>query len=132
MLYSSKSDWNYSPHLVAIRMAVLLGICAGWPCAAAANSDEQQIRTIRQQVDSAFEHHNAKELAAFYRFDGHFSAPAVHLDGADAIQRTNNSMFSRRPDVNLNHRISRIAVNEEWGIASEQGEWVDRLVPPLQ
>jgi hypothetical protein len=34
--------------------------------------------------------------------------------------------FLKWPDLTLTHRASRIVVNEDWDLASEQGEWIER------
>ncbi|HKV23136.1 MAG TPA: nuclear transport factor 2 family protein [Candidatus Acidoferrum sp.] len=85
-----------------------------------------QIRSVRQEIDRAFQQHDAKRLAALVTSDGHFTAPEVHTDGADALEHSRASLFTKRPDVTLEHHTNRIAVNENWDLASEQGDWVER------
>jgi hypothetical protein len=39
-----------------------------------------------EQIDGAFQRHDAKQLATFARSDIHFTAPSVHTDGVDALE----------------------------------------------
>lgn len=89
-------------------------------------SSEEQIRAARKEIDEAFRRHDAKRLTALFGVDCHFTAPTVHVDGALALERSHESLFSRRPDVILTHHINRVTVNENWDVAAEQGEWVER------
>ncbi len=84
------------------------------------------IRSVRQEIDIAFRRHDAKQLATLVSSDCHFTAPTVHTDGADALERFDASLFVRRPDVTLTHQPNRIVVNEGWDVASEQGDWIER------
>jgi len=47
-----------------------------------------QIRSVRQEIDDAFQRHDARQLATLVTSDCHFTAPSVHTDGADALART--------------------------------------------
>jgi ketosteroid isomerase-like protein len=84
------------------------------------------IRSVRQEIDIAFGRHDAKQLATLVSSDCHFTAPTVHTDGSDALERVDASLFERRPDVTLTHQPNRIVVNESWDVASEQGDWIER------
>jgi ketosteroid isomerase-like protein len=84
------------------------------------------IRSARQEIDNAFQRHDAKQLAAWLSSDCHFTAPTVHTDGSAALERFHESLFIRRPDVTLTHEANRVVVNERWDVASEQGNWVER------
>ena len=85
-----------------------------------------QIRSVRQEIDDAFQRHDARQLTTLVTSDCHFTAPSVHTDGADALERAHRSLFTRRPDVILTHYANRIVVNEDWDLASEQGDWMER------
>ena len=85
-----------------------------------------QIRSMRQEIDKAFQRHDAKQLATLFSSDCHITAPTVHVEGSDALERFHGSIFLKRPDVTLIHHVNRIVVNENWGVASEQGEWMER------
>jgi uncharacterized protein (TIGR02246 family) len=85
-----------------------------------------QIRSVRQEIDDAFQRHDARQLATLVTSDCHFTAPSVHTDGADALERSHTSLFTRRPDVILTHHANRIVVNEDWDLASEHGDWIER------
>src|SRR5690348_1485275 len=85
-----------------------------------------QIRSKRQEIDKFFQHHDAKQLASLFTSDCHFTSAAIHVDGSDALRESNATLFLKRPDVILVHYTKRIAVNENWDVASEQGEWVER------
>jgi ketosteroid isomerase-like protein len=86
----------------------------------------EQIRSLRQEIDQAFQRHDAKQLTAFVSSDCHFTSAAVHIDGSDALERSHTSLFMRRPDVILTHHPNRVVVNENWNVASEQGDWIER------
>jgi uncharacterized protein (TIGR02246 family) len=89
-------------------------------------SSADQIRSLRQELDKTFAQHDATKLSALFTTDCHFTAPKVHTDGSDALERFHKSLFERRPDVILTHDASRVDVNESWDVASEQGEWIER------
>lgn len=84
------------------------------------------ITSARHEIDKAFQSHDAKQLAALFSKDCRFTAPPTHADGSDDLERFNASLFAKRPDVTLTHRSNRIAVNENWDLASEQGDWIER------
>jgi ketosteroid isomerase-like protein len=81
---------------------------------------------MRQEIDTAFQRHDAKQLATFVSSDCRFTAPSRNIDGSDALERFYTSLFIRRPDVTLTHRPDRVVVNEDWDVASEQGDWTER------
>ena len=91
----------------------------------ATSGSADQIRSMRREVDNAFQHHDPKQLATLFSPDCHFTAPSIHIDGSDALERSHESLFLKRPDVILTHHANRIVVNENWDVASEQGEWVE-------
>jgi ketosteroid isomerase-like protein len=95
-------------------------------CQTTSSSSAEQIHSARQEIDKAFERHDTKQLATLVNADCHFTAPSVHIDGSDALERFHASLFMRRPDVILTHRPNRVVVNEDWDVASEQGDWVER------
>ena len=90
------------------------------------SGSEGQIRCVRQDLDLAFQRHDAKRVAALATSDCHFIAPSIHVDGSDALQRFDESLFLKRTDVTLLHHPNRIVVNEDWDVASEQGDWIER------
>jgi uncharacterized protein (TIGR02246 family) len=90
------------------------------------SSSADQIRSVRQEIDDAFQRHDATQLATLVTSDCHFTAPSVHTDGADALERSHKSLFKRRPDLILTHHANRIVVNEDWDLGSEQGDWIER------
>ena len=96
------------------------------PYEPADSASANQIRSQRQEIDKAFQRHNAKQLAILFSSACHFTAAAVHIDGGDALEHFHETLFLKRPDVTLVHRTDRIAVNENWDVASEQGEWIER------
>ena len=108
------------------RMLSLLLVSTALFCQNTTSSSAGQIRSVRQEIDKAFQHHDAKQLAALVSSDCRFTAPTVHLDSSEALERFQASLFTRRPDVTLNHHPNRIAVNEAWDVASEQGDWIER------
>ena len=81
---------------------------------------------MRQEIDKAFQRHDAKQLTTLVSSDCHFTAPSVHIDGSDALEHFHASLFMRRPDVILTHHPNRVVVNEDWNVASEQGDWMER------
>jgi len=81
---------------------------------------------MRQEIDKAFQSHDAKHAATLVTPDCHFTTPVVHTDGSDALERFQASLFTRRSDVTLQHHPNRIVVNEDWDVASEQGDWIER------
>jgi uncharacterized protein (TIGR02246 family) len=85
-----------------------------------------QIRSIREEIDNAFQRHDARSLAALFTSDCRFTAPSAHTDSSEALERADASLFVKRPDVTLTHRATRIRVNEHWDVAAEQGEWIER------
>jgi len=89
-------------------------------------SSASHIRSARQQIDDAFQRHAARQLATLVTADCHFTAPSVHTDGPEALERFYTSLFAKRPDVTLTHHVNRIAVNENWDLASEHGDWIER------
>jgi ketosteroid isomerase-like protein len=95
-------------------------------CQTTTSSPAAQIRSVRQEIDNAFQHHDAKQLTTLVSSDCHFTAPSVHIDGSDALEHFHASLFMRRPDVTLTHHPNRIVVNENWDVASEQGDWIER------
>ena len=90
------------------------------------SGSDGQIRSVRQELDLAFQRHDAKQVAALATSDCDFIAPSIHVDGSDALKRLNESLFLKRTDVMLAHHANRIVVNEEWDVASEQGDWIER------
>jgi ketosteroid isomerase-like protein len=90
------------------------------------SSSAEQIRSLRQEIDKAFQRHDAKQLTTLVSSDCHFTAPTVHIDGSDALERSHASLFTRRPDVIFTHYPNRVVVNENWDVASEQGDWIER------
>jgi len=90
------------------------------------SSSADQIRSVRREIDDAFQRHDARQLATLVTSDCHFTAPSVHTDGADALERSDTSLFARRPDVIMTHHANRVVVNEDWDLASEQGDWIER------
>ena len=84
-----------------------------------------QIRSQRQEIDKAFQRHDAKQLATLFSSTCHFTSAAVHIDGGDALEHSHEALFLKRPDVTLVHHTDRIGVNEKWDVASERGEWVE-------
>ena len=90
------------------------------------STSANQIRSQRMEIDKAFQQHDAKRLATLFSSTCHFTTAAVHIDGCDALARSHETLFQKRPDVTLEHHTDRIAVNESWDVASEEGEWVER------
>jgi len=109
-----------------LRMLVLIIASAPAFCQTASFGSQDQIRSIRRQIDGAFQHHDAKRLATLFSSDCHFTAPSSHIDGSEVLERFDAALFMKRPDVTLSHAVNRIVVNENWGLASEQGEWTER------
>jgi ketosteroid isomerase-like protein len=92
----------------------------------AISGSTEQIRSMRQEIDKTFQNHDAKQAATLATPDCHFTTPVVHIDGSDALERFQASLFTRRTDVTLAHYPNRIVVNEDWDVASEQGDWIER------
>lgn len=103
---------------------VVAGTSAFWQTAHSRSAD--QIRSVRREIDDTFQRHDARQLATFVTSDCHFTAPSVHTDGANALEGFHTSLFARRPDVILTYHANRIVVNEDWDVASEQGDWTER------
>src|SRR5260370_25645387 len=95
-------------------------------CQATTSGSAEQIRSLRQEIDKACQRHDAKQLATLVSSDCRFTAPSVHIDGSEDLERFYASLFTRRPDVMLTHHPSRIFPNENWDVASEQGDWIER------
>jgi ketosteroid isomerase-like protein len=89
-------------------------------------SSAEQIRSMRQEIDQAFQRHDAKQLTTLVSSDCRFTAPTVHIDGSDALERSHAALFTKRPDVIFSHHPNRVVVNEDWDVASEQGDWRER------
>ncbi|SRR5260370_40026059 len=106
------------------RILFLLNAAASWQTAASSSAD--QIRSVRQEIDKSFQKHDAKQLRAWFTPDCHFTAPSLHIDGAEALEQSDASLFTRRPDVIFIHHTNCIAVNENWAVASEEGDWTER------
>ena len=96
------------------------------PYEAADSVSADQIRSQRQEIDKAFQRHDAKQLATLFSSACHFTTAAVHIDGGDAVEHFHETLFLKRPDVTLVHQTDRIVVNESWDVASERGEWIER------
>lgn len=77
-----------------------------------ASGSADQIRLVRREIDTFFQRHDPKKSASLFTSDCHFTAPSVHIDGLEALERSHT----------LIHNSNRIVVNEEWNFASEQGE----------
>jgi ketosteroid isomerase-like protein len=107
-------------------MLSLLLVSTALFCQNTTSGSAGQIRSLRQEIDKAFQRHDAKQLAALVSADCRFTAPTVHLDDSEALERFQASLFTRRPDVTFTHHPNRIVVNEAWDLASEQGEWIER------
>jgi len=117
--------------IIAMRSVTLLMIAvtfAFWQTTI--SSSDEQIRAVCEQIDGAFQRHDANQLATFAISDIHFIAPSVHTDGVDALERSYMSLFAKRPDVTLFHHENRIAVNEDWNLASEYGDLLERWTYP--
>jgi uncharacterized protein (TIGR02246 family) len=110
--------------LSRISFLILASVSAFWQ--ATNSSSAEQIRSMRQAMDKAFQRHDAKQLATLVSSDCHFTAPSVHIDGSDALEHFHEALFRRRPDVILTHHPNRVVANEDWGVASEQGDWIER------
>ena len=108
------------------RLLFLILVSTPVFCQTTTSSSAEQIRSVRQDIDKAFQRHDTKQLATLVSSDCHFTAPSVHIDGSDALERFHASLFLRRPDVILTHRPNRVVVNEDWDVASEQGDWIER------
>src|ERR1700730_5724144 len=108
------------------RLLFLILAFASVLCQTTTSTCGEQIRSLRQETDKAFQHHDAKQLAALVSSDCRFTAPTVHIDGSDDLERFYASLFTRRPDVTLTHHPNRVVVNENWDVASEQGDWTER------
>jgi hypothetical protein len=87
------------------------------PYEAADSVSANQIRSQRQEIDKAFQHHDAKQLATLFSSACHFTTAAVHIDGGDALEHFHEALFLKRPDVTLVHQTDRIVVNENWDVA---------------
>ena len=109
--------------LSRILCAAIASTVPFWQIAISSSAD--QIRSTRQEIDKSFQLHDTKQLSPLFTSDCHFTAPSVHIDGSDALERFHASLFMRRPDVILAHHVNRIVVNENWNVASEQGEWTE-------
>lgn len=96
------------------------------PYKAADSVSAGRILSQRHQMDEAFQHHDAKQLAALFSSACHFTTAALHVDGGDALEHSHEALFLKRPDVTLVHQTDRIVVDENWDVASERGEWVER------
>jgi ketosteroid isomerase-like protein len=108
------------------RMLFLILASTSVFCQIKTSSSAGQIRSMRQEIDKAFHRHDAKQLTTLVSSDCHFTSPSVHTDGSDALERSHASLFMRRPDVIFTHHPNRVVVNENWGVASEQGDWIER------
>lgn len=108
-----------------IIVCILLGSTAEF-LQTRTSSSADQIRSVSREIDDAFQRHDAKQLAALVTSDCHFTAPSVHVDGAEALERFHTTLFTRRPDVSLVHHANRLVVNEDWDVASEEGDWTER------
>jgi ketosteroid isomerase-like protein len=108
------------------RMLFLILASASAFCQTTPSNSAGQIRSLRQEIDKAFQRHDAKQLAALVSADCRFTAPSAHVDGSDALERFQASLFTRRPDVTLTHHPDRIVVSDNWDLASEQGDWIER------
>jgi hypothetical protein len=74
-----------------------------------------QIRSLRQEIDKAFQRHDAKQLATLVSPDCRFTAPSVHIDGSDAllmqeavVHRTKPCLPTGRVLVLLSHGLPTI------------------------
>lgn len=85
-----------------------------------------QIRSARRNIDQSFQQHDAKQLRSWFTSDCHFTSAAAHFDGAERLEQADASLFTRRPDVVFLHHVNRVAVNENWDVASEVGDWTER------
>lgn len=94
------------------RMFILILASTPVFCQTTTSSSSEQIRSIRKEMDTAFQRHDAKQLTTFFASDCQFTLAAVHIDGSDALERSHASLFARRPDVILTHQPNRIVVNE--------------------
>jgi ketosteroid isomerase-like protein len=107
-------------------MLFLILAAASVFCQTTTSSSAEQIRSMRQEIDKAFQRHDAKQPTTLVNSDCHFTAASVHIDGSAALERFHASLFTKRPDVILTHHPSRVVVNEDWDVASEQGDWIER------
>jgi ketosteroid isomerase-like protein len=108
------------------RMLFLILASTSVFCQTTTSSSAGQIRSLRQEIDKAFQRHDAKQLTTLVSQDCHFTALLVHIDGPDALERFHASLFMRRPDVILTHHPNRVVVYEDWDVASERGDWIER------
>lgn len=95
-------------------------------CQITTSNSAEQIRSMSREIDKAFQRHDAKQLTTFVSPDCHFTSASVHIDSSDALERFHASLFMRRPDLILTHHPDRVVVNENWDVASEQGDWIER------
>lgn len=106
------------------KLLLLILLAALWQITDS-NSGEQ-IRSARQRIDQSFQQHDAKQLRSWFTSDCHFTSAATHVEGADRLEQSHASLFTRRPDVVFLHHVNRVAVNENWNVASEEGDWIER------
>src|SRR5229473_728588 len=95
------------------RMLSLLLVSTALFCQNTTSSSAGQIRSMRQEIDKSFQHHDAKQLVALVSADCRFTAPTVHLDGSEALERFQESLFTRRPDVRRRNRANGLNAGQK-------------------
>lgn len=106
------------------KLLLLTLVAALWQIADSNSGD--QIRSAREKVDQSFQRHDAKQFRSWFTSDCNFTSAATHVEGAERLEQSYAALFTRRPDVVLLHHVSRVAVNENWHVASEAGDWMER------
>jgi ketosteroid isomerase-like protein len=118
-----------------IRLTILL-MLAGSACESkkqANNTDEQEIRALREISNKAIADKDTSVLGSTWTEDYHI----VSSRNAEVAGRKGNlarfaGEFSARPDVIYVRTTEQVDVFSQWNMAAESGTWVGRWTEPAR
>jgi ketosteroid isomerase-like protein len=113
--------------LIFTLIALFWGACkkeSAEPTTLFTSEDQKAIETLRLANNKALKEHNAAGVVAAY-VDTFFILTSTNglTTGKLNVQNVYQSVFTSRPDVLFVRTPTAIAVNNEWNMASENGNW---------
>ena len=117
---------------LAAAMAWLLGCTTGSPPASSdsAETDRAAILAQRAMWNRGMAARDTAAYRAPWAAGIQFTTGGGQVVGRDSLARSTAALLQSRPDLFLELRPARVTVNAGWGLASEEGEWVERWHEP--
>jgi len=117
---------------LAAAMPWLLGCTTGSPAASSDSAETDRAAILAERA--AWNRGMAARDTAAYRAPWaagiQFTTGGGQVVGRDSLASSTAALLQSRPDLFLELRPARVTVNAAWGLASEEGEWVERWREP--